>query len=131
MSRKYTIRNEKRKSARFYQKKCSLVRRISTISLKKKRESSYSACKLSGISLVTSRNSRTFGTGVEETRRAERGMSADGKSVLRIPNSQVGWKVVNELDEERNEKSVRREKEKESTAKGNRVGNREERVRRK
>ena len=58
-------------------------------------------------------------------------MSADGKSVLRIPNSQVGWKVVNELDEERNEKSVRREKEKESTVKGNRVGNREERVRRK
>ena len=58
-------------------------------------------------------------------------MSADGKSVLRIPNSQVGWKVVNELDEERNEKSVRREKEKESTVKGNRVRNREERVRRK
>ena len=35
MSRKYAIRNEKRKSARFYQKKRSLVRRISTISLKK------------------------------------------------------------------------------------------------
>ena len=73
----------------------------------RKNESSYSACKLSGIFLVTSRNSRTFGTGVEEARRAERGMSADGKSVLRIPGAQVGWMVVNEPNEQRDEKSAR------------------------
>lgn len=55
----------------------------------RKNDSLYSACKLSRISRVTARNSRTFGTDVEEARRAERGMSANGKSVLRIPGVQV------------------------------------------
>jgi len=41
-------------------------------------------------SAVTSRNSRILGTDVQEARRAGRGMSADGKSVLRIPRAQVG-----------------------------------------